>query len=169
MCSMCKVELDSSQFYFSKTRNRITTSRCKECFKKFSAKHTKAQRGIIGSKIFWSSKFYHLKRQADMRNRSFTLSFEEYKILKSNKECFYCHQIADSLLSVSIDRVNNSLGYYKDNCVSCCLNCNRSKGKYLTEEEMKTLGRFFMEVRKRSPLLQFKLNVFPDKQKVPSK
>lgn len=33
-----------------------------------------------------------------------------------------------------VDRVNSDIGYIKDNCVSCCRDCNWAKSAYTLEE-----------------------------------
>lgn len=56
--------------------------------------------------------------------------------------CFYCGNMGKSVYRHSgcnfqytgIDRLNNDLGYFKENCVSCCIICNRAKNK-LTKEQ----------------------------------
>jgi len=65
------------------------------------------------------------------------LSLSEYTGLVTSP-CFYCgclpHQEPYGVLAKKqglkrngIDRVDNSKGYFSDNCVSCCTACNREK------------------------------------------
>lgn len=35
-----------------------------------------------------------------------------------------------------IDRIENSLGYTKENCIPCCIKCNKIKSDILSYEEM---------------------------------
>lgn len=68
------------------------------------------------------------------RKLEFSLSREEFKLLTS-QNCYYCNkepsQIKKSKISFykynGIDRVDNSKGYTKNNSVSCCGECNKSK------------------------------------------
>jgi hypothetical protein len=77
---------------------------------------------------------------AKSRNIEFKLSKEDYiEIIKEN--CFYCgdsppikqpHRGKNYYVGVpiqynGIDRVDNSDGYNKENCVSCCTRCNYMK------------------------------------------
>ena len=74
------------------------------------------------------------KSNALSRNKSFELTEDELKVLfKSN--CYYCGDEPSNIMKSSyynytyngIDRIDNNIGYTKDNSVSCCYMCNRSK------------------------------------------
>lgn len=83
------------------------------------------------------------KNAAKKRNIEFLLTKEEL-IQVSSKNCYYCgippSQIMNKKYEIGsyiyngIDRVNNSIGYTKDNCVPCCKQCNRSKSDLSLEE-----------------------------------
>jgi len=81
--------------------------------------------------------YYQYKCQAKKRNFVFVLTREFfYEITQQN--CFYCgkkpvqcgsrtqRRFGDYLYN-GIDRVDNSKGYEKDNCVPCCKWCNIMK------------------------------------------
>ena len=94
--------------------------------------------------------FYSYKRHAKERNLVFDLQLLDFiKILSQN--CIYCGKVPSQLYQIlnaktkkirsgipvlynGIDRVDNSKGYVIDNCVSCCKQCNRCKGKMTTIE-----------------------------------
>lgn len=96
------------------------------------------------------SVFSIYKRAAKRRNREFNLSFE-FVMEITSKNCYYCGASPSNELKSKnkngsyiyngIDRVNNNIGYTKDNCVPCCFNCNNAK-KQLTQIE------FFELIRK---------------------
>jgi hypothetical protein len=77
------------------------------------------------------------KAKSKKRNVRFELEKNDFeKLIKGN--CFYCNtppsQILKRLKSRKlqilyngIDKVTPSLGYIKENCVSCCRYCNQSK------------------------------------------
>ena len=83
------------------------------------------------------------KRHALKRSYAFLLSDDEVKELTS-QNCFYCNvepmQIVKSEFNAGdyvyngIDRVDSSLGYFYENCVPCCHQCNRAKSNMTTEE-----------------------------------
>jgi hypothetical protein len=72
-----------------------------------------------------SDKYWYLcyKRKCDSKNELFDFSELEFKIF-TNKPCYYCNR---KFTRVGIDRVDNTIGYTKDNCVPCCKQCNISK------------------------------------------
>ena len=44
------------------------------------------------------------------------------------QKCHYCGEFEDNLQQNGIDRLESSLGYTSDNCISCCKTCNYLKG-----------------------------------------
>jgi len=83
--------------------------------------------------------YQRYKLEASKRNYSFDLSKDDFSIMLV-ENCYYCgdtpktehcnrkHKNKESTFIYNgIDRKNNSLGYSKDNCVSCCPTCNRMK------------------------------------------
>lgn len=73
-----------------------------------------------------SARLCTIKYSARTRGYEFALSDSEAKALVGGA-CHYCgHEPEDRLNG--IDRVDNSLGYTTDNCVSACAACNNAKG-----------------------------------------
>jgi hypothetical protein len=58
----------------------------------------------------------------------FQIDFETFSELVT-RPCYYCKYIKENETN-GIDRINNDVGYIKDNCVSCCWKCNRMKHFY---------------------------------------
>ena len=90
---------------------------------------------------------------AKKRNYIFDLTKDEFKEI-AQQLCFYCNKPPQSRQEGSknrkyhgsfmyngIDRVVNSIGYTKNNCVSCCKTCNRMKMD-------KDIGQFLDQVHK---------------------
>ena len=83
------------------------------------------------------------KSQCKIAKKDFLLTFEEFKELV-NKNCYYCGEIPSKTRFIAsktkekplngIDRVDNNVGYLKENCVPCCTTCNFMK-KMLTKED----------------------------------
>jgi hypothetical protein len=70
----------------------------------------------------------HITKTLQRGYGDFKLTFEEFKKLVSSP-CNYC-KIYNAEEANGIDRVNNDLGYTKENCVSACWKCNRIKHFY---------------------------------------
>jgi len=64
-------------------------------------------------------------RGATRRNYSMNLCFDDFKAIVVQK-CYYCHYKKEEEVN-GIDRINNDIGYDKENCVPCCETCNMMK------------------------------------------
>lgn len=72
---------------------------------------------------------------AKSRNHKFTLTVNEFRFLVT-QNCFYCEKVPSRIKKSrestftfnGIDRVDNSVGYIMENCVTCCRECNTKKG-----------------------------------------
>ena len=82
------------------------------------------------------------KSNAKKRNVNFNLEYEDFEKLVTG-ECYYCGDLNTNKLIKKgypifyyngIDRVDNNIGYEKNNCVSCCEFCNKAK-RNITKEE----------------------------------
>lgn len=76
------------------------------------------------------------------RNGKFDLEYTDFEKL-INGECYYCGDVKSNKLIKKnykpfyyngIDRVNNEIGYTKENCVSCCEFCNKAKRNITIDE-----------------------------------
>jgi len=75
-------------------------------------------------------RFNIYKHDAKKRNYCFELSFNEFMELWQVR-CKYC---GVDIKTIGVDRIDNSIGYTKENIVPCCRECNRMKGKLSTKE-----------------------------------
>lgn len=82
--------------------------------------------------------YKNYKSSAKRRNYDFDLPKEVFiKLIEDN--CYYCSEAPSKSANVwhiknyndykynGIDRINNTLGYFEGNCVSCCPHCNMAK------------------------------------------
>jgi hypothetical protein len=83
-------------------------------------------------------KFKMYSFAAKRRGYQFDLSFDEFvKIFHDN--CDYCGK-EDSR---GVDRVDNSIGYIKENSVACCEMCNKMKWKWNKEEFLIQINKIY--------------------------
>lgn len=71
------------------------------------------------------SRIESIRHGAKLRNIEISLTDDEIISMISNP-CFYCGGGEGKL--IGIDRIDNSIGYVKENCVPCCSLCNYMKG-----------------------------------------
>ena len=131
---------------FCTTTNFIMKKYKKSCgCHNFLAKH--ANQKYTLEEASYRAKVSNFKAQAKQRKIEWDLSIEQtIKLMKEN--CYYCGSIpinyydlarnkqnAYKILKIGqcviyyngIDRIDNTQGYFKDNCVSCCKICNCAK------------------------------------------
>lgn len=91
----------------------------------------------------FNSILYTYKYNADKRDIEFNLTDEQFRDLIFN-DCGYCGAPPNNkaknrygngdVIYNGIDRIDNAVGYERDNCVTCCQNCNRAKYKMSYQE-----------------------------------
>lgn len=80
---------------------------------------------------------YMYKRGAKRRNLSWEILKEDFLCL-TKKNCYYCGEspsmvmgkhshLNGNIIYNGVDRLNNKIGYTKENCVPCCNLCNITK------------------------------------------
>lgn len=95
--------------------------------------------------------FYSYRRRSAQKGLEFSLSFEEFITLICGN-CVYCgaeprpagikRELRNrEFKSNGIDRIDNSIGYISNNCVSCCEICNNSKKTLRLDDWMKWIKR----------------------------
>lgn len=72
------------------------------------------------------SSFTSYKNRAKKKELVFEMD-EDLFLALCNKPCYYCHRVNTVLHKNGVDRLDNSIGYTKENCVSCCSECNSMK------------------------------------------
>lgn len=115
VCSKCKTEKpneDFHKYYSLRAKREVYKSSCKDCVCEQKRRKEKTPKG----------RYSNYKIDAKWRGYSFELTLEHFTELL-NGDCFYCGKEK----SWGIDRYDNSVGYTKDNAVSCCGVCNEIK------------------------------------------
>lgn len=138
-CTDCKRWLHIRNFNKSRWGPANRKSKCKGCtrlqFNKWRKENTdyeKERQKIYYKKIKKTSEFYfnQARKNAKYKNRPFTITLEEYKILWE-EVCVYC---GDKVNTFGLDRVDSKNGYNIDNVVRCCEQCNRAKNVMSPEQ-----------------------------------
>ena len=89
-----------------------------------------------------AQRFVRKARQAKERGIFFDLSFTTFKRLLKRKTCYYTgvkfKDKPNDRLELTIDRIDNRLGYVEGNVVACTRRINLAKAD-LTPEEIKSI------------------------------
>ena len=90
------------------------------------------------------------KRNAIKRDYEWDITVDQFREITS-RACHYCgvmpNQVAFSKANYGryiyngIDRANNDLGYFMENCLPCCAVCNRAKSAMSYDEFMAWIDR----------------------------
>ena len=95
------------------------------------------------------------KSSAKCRNIKFNITredfinwFEKQKLVccYCNKDLRYISDIKNKLNSLSIDRIDNELGYEITNICICCNACNLIKGNRFSYKEMRRIGELINDI-----------------------
>jgi hypothetical protein len=109
-------------------RNREYYKKNKEKISKRKFNYRRTPRGRF---IFYK---HHC---AEVRGFSWELTFEDFMKFWQ-KPCSYC---GDNIETIGIDRVNNKIGYTKENSISCCHLCNLMKRTLTIEDFLKQCNK----------------------------
>lgn len=162
-CIACKKTKTKDQFYRANHTTDGFMSKCKVCADEYHKKYSATPSGKASVKRTYrkladSGYYQNLECRIDQRyrraaqrardiGRTFTVTFEEYVALLT-KPCEYCGLSLDQKSGYGLDRLNNSLGYTRENVVQCCSLCNTQRSNIFTPEEMRQfIGPAIRKVR----------------------
>jgi len=113
----------------AKQWKKNNSEKVKQYQKKYRRNNLKKCRKEEGKyRLTLKGKYLNYKQNAKQRGLIFGITSDEFMRL-INKPCHYCGGE-----SGGIDRLDNSVGYLKDNIVSCCSMCNYMKRIYSKED-----------------------------------
>lgn len=93
-------------------------------------------------------RYQHARSVAKRRGISFTITEAQYGAL-IQPPCYYCEgYYPPVLMSIGLDRIDNSRGYEPDNCLACCGLCNRARGDWWTPEQNRAAVQAAIQVEK---------------------
>jgi len=88
----------------------------------------------------------------DHRKTKVELTYEEFLIFTQTQNCYYCDKkinwvpygtIKGKFISraYNLDRLDNNIGYEKNNLVVSCIFCDKLRSNNFTSEEFKIIGQ----------------------------
>ena len=104
-----------------RTKKRKVNSLCVKCGK------TPPVFGLKTCKKCTKSHRWSLIKGRSKRRKWPEIIKEDYARTLFEMPCFYCNGVEEHTKFNGIDRVDSSLGYTKENTVSCCYVCNKMK------------------------------------------
>ena len=125
ICIKCNIDKPLSEFSTDSNYNG-NISKCNSCRSKCKKIDDKRCNRYDKKKSLVNN-YYEIKRSAEKRNIDFNLD-KNYVEKLVISECFYCGSKSEKEFLNGIDRLNSTIGYTEDNCISCCNTCNIIKG-----------------------------------------
>lgn len=145
-CTMCGIKLEKLT---SGIRGH-EVQKCQSCYDKTRTIEDARERSRNFKAENLLNPNMHYKQVMDSASKrmiQFNISLELFtEIVK--KPCVYC-EYYNEFESNGIDRINSSIGYIESNIVSCCENCNRSKGELSVEDFEDYILRIANKIQKR--------------------
>lgn len=156
-CKRCNTTKPIEEFSRNKSKKDGFQFYCKDCSYKFYRHWVKGNKHKLAPYLrSWRSHYcrtgraraWELRKKARDRGTKFNMTLEEFAKWFDAQErcCYYCgRQVFEynelpkdqkHLLSLTIDRKDNSKPYMIDNIAIACGRCNWMKGAWLTEEQM---------------------------------
>ena len=160
-CLKCKVEKPATADFFYRDKNRFLGIMyvCKICDKKrtklqdrvgrysnMSDKQKKAKKTASqkynrtdkGKSIHLANAY---RKEDKKKGRDCDISANDI-LNVYNSNCVYCGYKA-----TGFDRLDNSIGHIKSNCVPCCKECNVARMDNFTHEEMFLIGATIRKIK----------------------
>ena len=154
-CTKCKdVKLLSEFGTASGTKKDGHNSWCKQCCRKISRAHSRTPSGIYSTTK--GSVNYYKNTTVEIPRKDFITWYN-----LQPKHCVYCNipeldlkhmgnYYFDKCDRLTVDRMDNSIGYRNDNIVLSCYRCNMTKGDVFSFDEMVEIGHKYLESKWRA-------------------
>lgn len=158
VCPGCQGQKPFGDFYRDNSKAFSLTTYCKKCSDLKRKKYPLKNYGSIyyvHSKDPAKTKFKSLRTNCPKRGIEFKLNLDEFRKWYSNQErnCFYCgrqlSQFKKGDDGLTIDRLENAIGYEITNIVLCCWRCNVIKGYWFTSQEMIEIANKYLRKGER--------------------
>lgn len=116
-CSKCSLSFPIESFYNCTKTKDGKQAWCRSCTHREGRRIYRTPKG----------RYTILKKDAKARGIDFSLTFEEYESVYTDR-CGYC--LGKVVTATGIDRIDNSKGYEKENIIPACKWCNYAKGTW---------------------------------------
>jgi len=144
------MECDCGVQYRLKLTNTLKNNgnfMCRQCY---------AERDAANFDSHWGYKaaYSRIKKDAKAGGREFEIKIEEFRYL-CQQNCYYCGSSPSNLITyrgqnsftfryfvyTGLDRIDNNVGYTRQNVVPCCIICNRAKNSMAFKDFIDWLNR----------------------------
>lgn len=142
---LCKCECGQE---FIRVGTKLRNGTSKGCRR--HAKRIRPYEWIYNLVVYWAK-----DRQLDS-----TLTYKDFLEFIKTDKCHYCYSPIkwepytreNVKYRYNLDRTDNNKGYTKENCVVCCLRCNRGKGNLFSYDEWYKMTECFRKNKRAYPL-----------------
>jgi hypothetical protein len=147
-CDNCNLEYSVRNDYLNKKKRNI----CFKCENKSKQEVASKLGAEKCRKRPYERVYNRLVYAAKRRDIQIDLSYEDFLEYTRYEVCTYCndHLIWEAYSAnqkTYLDRKDNSLGYHKNNCTTCCWSCNEIKGDKFTYDEFMLLAPTLRKIR----------------------
>lgn len=150
---LCECDCGSNIIVRTSALNNKTTKSCGCLKKQRLGEAIRKDKGVAS----FNRVLRYYKKNATRRGLSFNLTEEKFKEIIV-LPCYYCNsdpqgffkRVDDNgyFLYNGIDRINSFEGYKENNCLPCCVICNRAKSNMTYDEFIKYLDRLTLKMGK---------------------
>ena len=166
ICSKCKILKPFTNFSKGSGTYNLQNY-CKECsfeygktpnMKTYQIRYRQSPKGKEFIK-HPNAIYATLKYNATRDNKLLTFTLKDFTVWYVNqpKRCVYCNREESEAIKdrdgkynrLSIDRMNNNLGYDLDNIALACCRCNVRKSDDLTFNQMKEVANFINKLKEK--------------------
>ena len=142
MYQICKECKEQYKPFFSRVQKYCSDkcARAVESRRQREAWVESRKTGMFFGRPLWRVIYQRYKKDAIKKKVCFNLTEEYFKTMW-NSNCYYC---GDKILTIGVDRVDNSKGYIESNVAACCGGCNlmkRSMTKQFFIEQCKKIAK----------------------------
>lgn len=151
ICPSCSKPKTLNEFYKDESKVLSVTTYCKDCSD--SKRQLYPNSYWRNNKTTAKAKYASLRGNCPQRNISFKLREEEFIswFESQPKLCFYCGRPLVRFKrgndGLTVDRLDNHIGYQIDNIILCCWRCNLIKGYWFTSTEMLEIANKYLKGR----------------------